>query len=115
MQCDIKAARCIGNAFDLLLTRLSVDRTKKVEESRKLFFSVFNMTTSRVRDKKFCPNHEFSCDEDQTCCPLDGGDYGCCPLGSDAVCCQDNEHCCPAMTTCNLEEGTCVPQPATKH
>lgn len=110
MKCDIKAARCIGNAFDLLLTRLASEHTKRVADK----IPVFNLT-SRIGDKKFCPNHKDTCDVDQKCCPLDGGVYGCCPLGADAVCCEDNRHCCPHLTTCNLQEGTCVPDPANRY
>ena len=49
--------------------------------------------------------------ESQTCCHLKTGDWGCCPLGGDAVCCQDGEHCCPHGTVCDLAGGTCSPQP----
>ena len=38
---------------------------------------------------KVCPNKDFTCDDDETCCPLDAGEFGCCPLGGDAVCCED--------------------------
>lgn len=57
MKCDIKAARCIGNAFDLLLTRLASEHTKRVADK----IPVFNLT-SRIGDKKFCPNHKDTCD-----------------------------------------------------
>jgi len=47
-----------------------------------------------------------SCADGETCCELQSGDYGCCPL-PDAVCCSDHSHCCPHGYTCNIEENKC--------
>jgi len=59
--------------------------------------------------KKFCPDHDYTCDDTQTCCKLTDSSYGCCPLGPDAVCCEDHEHCCPQGTQCDVAGGTCTP------
>ncbi|KAJ8251807.1 hypothetical protein GJAV_G00225640 [Gymnothorax javanicus] len=48
----------------------------------------------------------FSCPDGTTCCRLEGGDWACCPLPK-AVCCDDQLHCCPKGTTCNVAAGTC--------
>ena len=53
-----------------------------------------------------CPDKESECPDGQTCCKLDSGHYGCCPLPN-AVCCSDEIHCCPNGYTCDLPLGTC--------
>jgi len=53
-----------------------------------------------------CPDGRF-CPDGNTCCPIQSGGYGCCPL-QDAVCCSDQIHCCPHATTCDVEHGQCV-------
>lgn len=42
----------------------------------------------------------------ETCCLAGGGQVGCCPYPN-AVCCSDQQHCCPQNTVCNLQAGTC--------
>ncbi|CAF1201630.1 unnamed protein product [Adineta ricciae] len=53
-----------------------------------------------------CPGGEMSCADDETCCELQSGEYGCCPL-PDAVCCSDHSHCCPHGYTCDVEHNKC--------
>ncbi|XP_054851333.1 progranulin [Eublepharis macularius] len=48
-----------------------------------------------------------SCPDQQTCCRLPTGAWGCCPLPK-AVCCSDHLHCCPSGFHCGSEAGTCV-------
>ncbi|XP_017320488.1 granulin b isoform X1 [Ictalurus punctatus] len=48
----------------------------------------------------------FSCPQDDTCCRMASGSWGCCPLPQ-AVCCEDHLHCCPHDTLCNMAAGTC--------
>ncbi|KAM8837447.1 granulin b isoform 1-T2 [Spinachia spinachia] len=57
-----------------------------------------------VTDVK-CDNKS-SCASGTTCCKLQTGGWGCCPLVK-AVCCADREHCCPQGYTCNMQTGTC--------
>lgn len=45
-----------------------------------------------------CPDGG-QCPDDNTCCLMSGGVYGCCPLNG-AVCCADKEHCCPGGSVC---------------
>lgn len=47
------------------------------------------------------------CPEHATCCQLETGEWGCCPLRH-AVCCPDRKHCCPGGYGCNLASHTCV-------
>ena len=49
-----------------------------------------------------CPDGASECQRGYTCCPLEGGNYGCCPY-SNAVCCDDEQHCCPSMHQCSLD------------
>uniref|UniRef100_A0A0R3RHD6 GRANULINS domain-containing protein n=1 Tax=Elaeophora elaphi TaxID=1147741 RepID=A0A0R3RHD6_9BILA len=42
-----------------------------------------------------------------TCCLIDIGTYGCCPM-MDAVCCDDRTHCCPPNTKCDMEHRQCL-------
>ncbi len=60
---------------------------------------------------KACPAPSYTCEAGQTCCPLGEGEWGCCPLGGDAVCCADMQHCCPHDTVCDLDQGSCTPAP----
>ncbi|CAN7991961.1 unnamed protein product, partial [Ixodes hexagonus] len=46
----------------------------------------------------FCPDGS-ACLDQQTCCQIKNGSYGCCPLPH-AVCCNDLESCCPRGTLC---------------
>uniref|UniRef100_A0A665TPF0 Granulins domain-containing protein n=1 Tax=Echeneis naucrates TaxID=173247 RepID=A0A665TPF0_ECHNA len=46
------------------------------------------------------------CPQQTTCCRLFTGEWGCCPM-QDAVCCQDQEHCCPQGYTCNILSKSC--------
>ncbi|GAA6229846.1 granulins-like [Lates japonicus] len=46
------------------------------------------------------------CPEHTSCCRLFTGQWGCCPL-QNAVCCPDQEHCCPQGYTCNIASRSC--------
>ncbi|XP_029013949.1 granulin a [Betta splendens] len=46
------------------------------------------------------------CPKDTTCCRLKSGEWGCCPM-QNAVCCPDQEHCCPKGYTCNMASKSC--------
>ena len=53
-----------------------------------------------------CPDKKGTCPDGSTCCLLNSGKYGCCPLPK-AVCCKDHIHCCPHGTTCNVQQSSC--------
>ena len=66
MSCDVKGARCIGTGYQLLFSPLSGPPTKpRVNEDLWL-----SLNKTKLDVKKFCPNHSFTCDTDQTCCQL---------------------------------------------
>ncbi|KAG1967858.1 progranulin [Pimephales promelas] len=52
-------------------------------------------------------DEQSSCPADSTCCHLTTGEWGCCPL-PEAVCCQDQEHCCPKGYKCDLRKRSCI-------
>ncbi|XP_007953424.1 progranulin [Orycteropus afer afer] len=54
-----------------------------------------------------CPNSQFECPNSSTCCIMPDGSWGCCPMPQ-ASCCEDNVHCCPHGTTCDLAQGHCL-------
>lgn len=54
-----------------------------------------------------CPDGASECPQNTTCCGTASGAWGCCPM-PEAVCCRDEEHCCPHSTSCDLERGRCV-------
>uniref|UniRef100_A0A7M5V9F9 Granulins domain-containing protein n=2 Tax=Clytia hemisphaerica TaxID=252671 RepID=A0A7M5V9F9_9CNID len=54
-----------------------------------------------------CPDGQSECPSGYTCCPLDGGYYGCCPYDH-AVCCSDEQHCCPLNSVCSPDCTECL-------
>ncbi|XP_024913512.1 granulin b isoform X2 [Cynoglossus semilaevis] len=46
------------------------------------------------------------CPGGTTCCKKTSGLWACCPLPQ-AVCCSDQEHCCPKGYKCNVAQQTC--------
>ncbi|KAH6939554.1 hypothetical protein HPB50_019342 [Hyalomma asiaticum] len=99
--CDLAAGRCVHNDV-------------YVQESRTLV-----LTPARQYGKKRtssprpvsgtivpCSDGRSHCPDGYTCCVAPSGSYSCCPL-KDAVCCDDNVHCCPHGTVCNPDRGAC--------
>ncbi|RWS21586.1 hypothetical protein B4U80_08821 [Leptotrombidium deliense] len=85
--CDVRHSRCIHQEFNTAIVPKMLAR--------------FNSTISSV----ICPDKTSQCPDGNTCCQMEGGEWGCCPLES-AVCCEDKVHCCPHGTKC--AEGGCV-------
>ena len=56
-----------------------------------------------------CPDTKSECKDDQTCCVLNSGEWGCCQ-GTESVCCPDMIHCCPKNYKCE-SGGTCIQYP----
>ncbi len=54
-----------------------------------------------------CPDGKAKCSDEQTCCKLASGEFGCCPYPN-AVCCSDGKHCCPDGYSCDVTQGDCV-------
>ncbi|XP_073696999.1 granulin a isoform X2 [Garra rufa] len=52
-------------------------------------------------------DEQLSCSADSTCCHLSTGESGCCPH-PEAVCCPDQQHCCPTGYRCDLRRRSCI-------
>ncbi|XP_023930792.1 multiple epidermal growth factor-like domains protein 6 [Lingula anatina] len=87
--CQVSTGDCVRQN-----TAMSV-----MKRSLKIALKPSGMTNNICPDGGSCPN-------DNTCCLLATGRYGCCPL-PEAVCCSDHIHCCPEGYTCDLRTGTC--------
>jgi len=122
LTCDVQAGRCVGDEYHLLLAHIAPSKHQR-EESNQITSNFIPRTKNQPKSpyqrpglfsgfkvKKFCPDKHFTCDDTQTCCELQEGGYGCCPLGPDAVCCKDRVHCCPEGTECDVAGGTCTPK-----
>ncbi|XP_048221897.1 progranulin isoform X2 [Perognathus longimembris pacificus] len=83
--CDLTQSKCLSkeNGATDLLTKLPAHTVQDVKCDMKV-----------------------SCPDGYTCCRLQTGAWGCCPF-TQAVCCEDHIHCCPAGFTCYTEKGTC--------
>ena len=81
--------------------------TPKKQEATPLVPTTKNLSTLHSPMIIPCPNGNY-CNSGQTCCPIAGGNYACCPV-SNAVCCSD--YCCPPGSwcvgdkKCKLREG----------
>lgn len=53
-----------------------------------------------------CPGGAAACPSGNTCCLMDDGTYGCCPIAN-AVCCADHVHCCAKDQECVPSQGVC--------
>ncbi|XP_012684190.2 granulin b isoform X2 [Clupea harengus] len=95
--CDEKHTSCTKGRLEIPWYRKQEARATQVSDRSEV--------TEDVTDVK-CDN-ESTCASGSTCCKLPTGEWGCCPLVK-AVCCADQEHCCPQGYTCKLESGTCV-------
>ena len=85
--CDVSAGTCT-----------------KQDEKIPFFTKVLAKTKNVV-----CPGDQSECPDNNTCCKLSSGQWGCCPLPK-AVCCNDGEHCCPNGYTCDVSAATCTKQ-----
>ena len=88
--CNIKEGTCTkgGTIAIPFLAKLAVATIKSPEKVIK------------------CPDNSY-CQDTNTCCQLEAGNYGCCPQVH-AVCCSDKEHCCPQNYTCELTSKHCT-------
>ncbi|KAL3216424.1 hypothetical protein MRX96_051188 [Rhipicephalus microplus] len=94
--CNAKAERCTnGNLTAFPLSRIIQKRIRR--PANRILVDVPN---------EKCPDGN-KCDDEQTCCQLRSGSYGCCPYHH-AVCCDDKVHCCPEGYKCNAKAERCI-------
>nr|CAH8867609.1 unnamed protein product [Trichobilharzia regenti] len=98
--CDLASQRCVQQFTSA--SSPSDDNSKKPPAS----VSSLSHSTKIIKDI-ICPDGNFSCPSNTTCCQVTEGGWGCCPFPR-AVCCSDRIHCCPEKTVCDLEEETCL-------
>ncbi|XP_062893882.1 progranulin-like isoform X1 [Mobula hypostoma] len=91
-RCDVKHSKCLSE-YGVM------EMWKKFPARRR-----FAMKNTGVHVVK-C-NETVACPDNNTCCILASGDYGCCPLPN-AVCCSDHVHCCPHGSICSPDTGAC--------
>jgi len=60
---------------------------------------------SKAKEGPYCPSD--NCDSEQTCCTMDDGSPGCCPLPN-ATCCGVFDMCCAQNYTCDPVKNDCV-------
>ncbi|CAH8619022.1 unnamed protein product [Schistosoma guineensis] len=92
--CDLSVGECIN-------------RSKSSNELKK-FLPNINLSSlpTKIGYNNRCPNSDVYCEDNSTCCEHDK-EWGCC-LFSNAVCCSDGIHCCPANTICDLKAEMCI-------
>ncbi|XP_078571844.1 uncharacterized protein LOC144859249 isoform X1 [Branchiostoma floridae x Branchiostoma japonicum] len=98
--CDTAKSRCIKG--DMTLPWLEKRPSKS---SRKV--TKEDPGTRPPPGAVVCPDHVSMCPDNNTCCLLQDGSYGCCPEPH-AVCCSDRKHCCPQGYTCDTSQGKCL-------
>uniref|UniRef100_UPI00398EE6B9 granulin b isoform X2 n=1 Tax=Pristiophorus japonicus TaxID=55135 RepID=UPI00398EE6B9 len=94
-RCDLEQSKCVSQYG-------TMEMWKKFPAHRR--FAVKNTKARNVP----C-NDTMACPDNDTCCKLASGQFGCCPLPN-AVCCSDHIHCCPNGCTCDPVSGTCSPK-----
>lgn len=92
--CDLKQSKCKDGSGKLL--NILQKKLAKIHER-----------TSHRYNQNFikCPDKKHYCPSTASCCMVESGEYGCCPI-SDAVCCSDKEHCCPNGYQCQSGNAT---------
>lgn len=102
--CDLEHSMCLSATYgpSPFLRKFAARRRKPFEKNTV----DLPAEVSSIREV-ICPDKISKCPDDTTCCLLETGSYGCCPMPK-AVCCSDQKHCCPEGTTCDLIHSTCL-------
>ena len=107
-KCDLSTSKCVTgdkeNDRPLLPIKVNENGKKQRKNKQASFklnrsLNLHQANSDRVKSVT-CPDGS-ACPDNNTCCSLGNGSYGCCPLGIDAVCCSDHLHCCPNGYTCD--------------
>lgn len=70
---------------------------------RLITLAMLALLVSTITARVHCDG-SMSCKDGQTCCRLENGAWGCCPY-TNAECCEDRKHCCPADKRCATTLG----------
>ncbi|CAG5132328.1 unnamed protein product, partial [Candidula unifasciata] len=99
---------CPPNTYCDMIKRQCYRQNKDQLEAENWILADRGFLQKRVSSGDvICPGGAAVCPDDNTCCQLSTGDYGCCPL-PEATCCSDHTHCCPQDYKCNVTAGTCT-------
>ncbi|XP_064421501.1 progranulin [Latimeria chalumnae] len=90
--CDAKGEACNQNI--LVVPWLTKRPATPVKKSRT--------TEEKSMERDVKCNDTVACPDGNTCCKMQSGNWGCCPI-AEAVCCADHIHCCPQGYTCETE------------
>ena len=105
-ECNLVAKTCSKGIVSLPLA-LKKKSLKRVNEVNRKHLSLETPAVIISQKSIVCPDGTTKCLEGETCCKLNTGKYGCCPL-PDAVCCSDGAHCCPHGYICNITDASCT-------
>ena len=90
--CDVAHAKCNSVSNSLSISWEDVKRPGKMTTGK--------LSAIKCKDGTECP-------WGSTCCMLDSGKYGCCPMAN-ATCCDDHIHCCPEGYKCDSKNSSCT-------
>ncbi|BHF84508.1 hypothetical protein SprV_0902765900 [Sparganum proliferum] len=91
--CDNQAGTCVSGSIEQsLLQTDTVSSTPEVQQT-----AMVSPTAALIGNNK-CDD-SYSCEDNSTCCKMEDGTWGCCPLVR-ATCCEDKKHCCPEGYGC---------------
>ncbi len=100
--CDLKDSTCKKKEdSDISL----IDSGTKILPGLTIVSSRYYKTIDATRTI-MCPSKNSKCKDEDTCCQLSSGDWGCCP-SKEAVCCSDKQYCCPRGFKCE-SGGKCL-------
>lgn len=105
--CDLEHLRCVRSAgagdvreaitFAEVAAMIAAQRSMRAASEE-----LERQANASLQANDECPDHKSECPAESTCCELESGEYGCCPLPN-AVCCSDKEHCWFALLiTCSV-------------
>ncbi|KAM8945291.1 progranulin [Pelodytes ibericus] len=97
--CPFTDAVCCRDYVHCCPSGTSCDLTHEKCVSKNLETPLFKKIPALNAQDVKCDDST-SCPDDNTCCRLASGEWGCCPI-PEAVCCSDHEHCCPKGFTCS--------------
>ena len=106
--CPYKEAVCCSDGKHCCPHGTTCNLSSGICNRKISLMSLIVKTSKSVPSKAIVCRDEIStCPDGFTCCPLQGGGYGCCHY-ENAVCCSDKEHCCPHGTKCDVQHARCV-------
>ncbi|XP_022247686.1 granulins-like isoform X2 [Limulus polyphemus] len=113
--CDVQHGKCIQK-LHLVEMQTKTNFMNVKQGSKFKFIKMWEISnkTKLLNNKEakgsiskiLCPDGQYECPDEYTCCKLPNGQWGCCPL-PDAVCCANHINCCPKGSVCNPETGGC--------